>query len=631
MRPRRLFAPGFRRGTNRGRVNNTRYYREEVDEPSYLMEQEKQVDGISKSLEEWRRKRRKQREETKEGSEEEKKKWEKKKCDLNNSYGAYYDDIDDRHVTRPDHGIIRQEGRNKKTTLTQISSFGSSPPFSAPVTSNSKPTTFNNNHSLTHLHAIHHEIQRTGHETPASVNPRLDFKTTTHLINRTRPDSRTLTSQDPKTHDQIVAKIDEDNEQDLEDNRAESAKEAIQGNFGELNDRTTALCCSAQVRGAPITLVVDTGASGSVAGKQFLDNHRIQIDRPSSITITNINGEQRRPLGAIDQLPVTVETIEVPIKIDVTESEAYSVIVGNDWLRKVQATIGFHTSTMIIRDGGKEVHVPVTYLREPLDSLEPILSPQGEDNEGEYLSNEETIRFQERKVNDVDWGGLRPEEIERLPRPQDIRATRKGISVNRRQLTWSEIQGLHQAYQRPTNRSSQLDQKTSSRCWCEEPKSNCRTCRTGLGMYAAARTHMTKEQDERILDIEGGEKNEGGNGWEWEHLAKNEEEPEGHSAHLKEVEIEGLTVNQKAGLTQVLEEFEDIFAEDLSGLGKTNVVQHEIPLEPTRPTRLRAYRANRLEQDFIKQEIGRMLHARIIRESSSPWAFPVVVVKKKNE
>ena len=192
---------------------------------------------------------------------------------MNNSYGAYYDDIDDRHVTRPDHGIIRQEGRNKKTTLTQISSFGSSPPFSAPVTSNSKPTTFNNNHPLTHLHAIHHEIQRTGHETPASVNPRLDSKTTTHLINRTRPDSRTLTSQDPKTHDQIVAKIDEGNEQDLEDKRAESAKEAIQGNFGKLNDRTTALCCSAQVRGALITLVVDTGASGSVAGKQFLDDH----------------------------------------------------------------------------------------------------------------------------------------------------------------------------------------------------------------------------------------------------------------------------------------------------------------------------------------------------------------------
>ena len=102
-------------------------------------------------------------------------------------------------------------------------------------------------------------------------------------------------------------------------------------------------------------------------------------------------------------------------------------------------------------------------------------------------------------------------------------------------------------------------------------------------MYAAARTHMTKEQDERILDIEGREKNEGGNGWEWEHLAKNEEEPEGHSAHLKKVEIEGLTVNQKAGLTQVLEEFEDIFAEDLSGLGKTNVVQHEIPLGANTP------------------------------------------------
>ncbi len=83
----------------------------------------------------------------------------------------------------------------------------------------------------------------------------------------------------------------------------------------------------------------------------------------------------------------------VLIKVDITKSEAYSVIVGNDWLRKVKATIDFHTSTMIIRDGRKEVHVPVTYLRKPLDSLKPISSQQEKDDEGEYLFNEETIRF----------------------------------------------------------------------------------------------------------------------------------------------------------------------------------------------------------------------------------------------
>ena len=41
MGPRRPFAPGFRRGTNGGRVNNTRYYREEVDEPSKSTESAK--------------------------------------------------------------------------------------------------------------------------------------------------------------------------------------------------------------------------------------------------------------------------------------------------------------------------------------------------------------------------------------------------------------------------------------------------------------------------------------------------------------------------------------------------------------------------------------------------------------
>jgi hypothetical protein len=63
--------------------------------------------------------------------------------------------------------------------------------------------------------------------------------------------------------------------------------------------------------------------------------------------------------------------------------------------------------------------------------------------------------------------------------------------------------------------------------------------------------------------------------------------------------MEGLTDNQKAELTQVLEEFEDIFAEDLSDLGKTG--------QPT-GTRLhktgdRAYAPSRNHQG-IQQPMG---------------------------
>ena len=36
------------------------------------------------------------------------------------------------------------------------------------------------------------------------------------------------------------------------------------------------------------------------------------------------------------------------------------------------------------------------------------------------------------------------------------------------------------------------------------------------------------------------------------------------------------------------------------------------------------------ENDFIKSEIEDMLNQGLIKQSTSPWSFPVVVVKKKN-
>jgi hypothetical protein len=57
------------------------------------------------------------------------------------------------------------------------------------------------------------------------------------------------------------------------------------------SNRTTALCCAASINGIPVTLIIDSGASGSVVSKAFIDEHGITIERPSDVTMTNINGE----------------------------------------------------------------------------------------------------------------------------------------------------------------------------------------------------------------------------------------------------------------------------------------------------------------------------------------------------
>ena len=197
-------------------------------------------------------------------------------------------------------------------------------------------------------------------------------------------------------------------------------KEETSAFNNQLSSRTTALCCSAMVNGIPITLIIDSGASGSIISKSFIDDHGITIERPSNVTMTNINGERRVPLGAIDNFPISVGTITAPIKVDVTEAKTYSVIAGNDWLMQVKATIDYASANLTIRDNDKTIHIPCTYVQDnpglvkpPIQSLpqeqqasshqvplEQEFDDESEDeDDGEYLFNEtETTAIQERSI-----------------------------------------------------------------------------------------------------------------------------------------------------------------------------------------------------------------------------------------
>ena len=129
----------------------------------------------------------------------------------------------------------------------------------------------------------------------------------------------------------------------------------------EGNQRSTAMYCDATIRGVKIPLIIDSGAAGSIVTHQFLSELGVHIDRPSTTSMVNVNGEKKMPMGEVLNFPITVQEIEVPINVVVTEAETYSVIVGNDWLRKVKANIDYETSTMTMNWKGKEAEVPVEY------------------------------------------------------------------------------------------------------------------------------------------------------------------------------------------------------------------------------------------------------------------------------
>lgn len=64
-------------------------------------------------------------------------------------------------------------------------------------------------------------------------------------------------------------------------------------------------------------------------------------------------------------------------------------------------------------------------------------------------------------------------------------------------------------------------------------------------------------------------------------------------------------------------------------MGCTNLIAHDIPLLDDVPIRQRYRRIPPSEYEEVKQHINQLLAAQVIRKSSSPYASPIVLLRKK--
>ncbi|KAG1439274.1 hypothetical protein G6F55_013770 [Rhizopus delemar] len=100
---------------------------------------------------------------------------------------------------------------------------------------------------------------------------------------------------------------------------------------------------------------------------------------------------------------------------------------------------------------------------------------------------------------------------------------------------------------------------------------------------------------------------------------------------LDKFEIQDLSDDIKLELSKLLQGYKHIFDWDNNTMGHTNLIQHKIILEKdTMPIRHRPYRLSPIEADYLQKELDKYCKLGIISPSNSPWAAPVILVKKKN-
>ncbi len=112
--------------------------------------------------------------------------------------------------------------------------------------------------------------------------------------------------------------------------------------------------------------------------------------------------------------------------------------------------------------------------------------------------------------------------------------------------------------------------------------------------------------------------------------------PEGNSGGTEKLpegvklDQDTLTTEQATELRTLLKTYEDIFAENPKKPATTTRVTHRIDTGENRPVHQPPYRKGPEARKIVREEVQRMLQDNIIRPSRSPWAAPVVLVKKKD-
>ena len=114
---------------------------------------------------------------------------------------------------------------------------------------------------------------------------------------------------------------------------------------------------------------------------------------------------------------------------------------------------------------------------------------------------------------------------------------------------------------------------------------------------------------------------------------KQVKEPGGIPDYMEELWITSqinLNEPQKSDAKDLLVRKKTKFAKNKSDLGRTKVVRHTIDVTQNRPIKVRYGRMPNSKREEGEKEIKRMLDQGIIVPSKSPWAAPVVLVRKKD-
>jgi len=201
----------------------------------------------------------------------------------------------------------------------------------------------------------------------------------------------------------------------------------------------------------------------------------LEIEQASTSLIISATGTFSRPLGIIRDLPVQIEGITVPITVEVVTATSYSLLLGNDWSKKVEANYNWKNGCYSFKWKNRKYHTPTTYeTDQPLPAQPTVTKPEELDlYEQEFLTPKEAYAFETQDSDsNNDWTVIQS-------RRQAIANSRTNHAPPAARVCGNCGSPRHLFAHCPTNRCNRCQQTghIAVHCTKQAPKrTTCRTC-----------------------------------------------------------------------------------------------------------------------------------------------------------
>ena len=338
-----------------------------------------------------------------------------------------------------------------------------------------------------------------------------------------------------------------------------------------------------KVAGQEVHALIDTGSDFSLVGESFLNRFPSFVDgiKPCSQYVSTVSANTFKLIGKV-HIPIEITDSKFAVNAYVSPRTPWELLLGIDFLRKYEMKIDFQNEI---------VHIP-THLN--VFSTGHVLIPPFTEKIVKCVLSKSVSADISGTITGI--SGLKSRGLLCTNAYVKINKGSSHIPVRLANIT-GEKQMLH-----PNTRIAHFHLAESketleniSHSQTERNTSKDIQTSTTPSINSLTENQLNSEQLELLL---------------------------GNSP---------LNSEEKQKLTDLIQQYADVFHKEGEPLGCTSVLKHSIKLVPNaQPFRSMPYRMNPVQREEVSRQLRDMLDQGICSESDSPFSSPVLLVKKSD-